>query len=78
MKKKYGGLGLVDPKATKTSILCKWIVKAMEPGESNVQLMLSYRLVKFNMPRGRRWGIRLDWFINNNSKGSHVLRFGAH
>ena len=31
-KKKYGRLGIVDPKAAKTRLLCKWVVKAMEPG----------------------------------------------
>lgn len=40
LKKKYGGLGLVDLHAAKTSLLCKWIVRTMEPGESNLQLML--------------------------------------
>lgn len=30
--KKYGGLELVDPKAAKTNILCKCIVKVMEIG----------------------------------------------
>ena len=38
----------MDPKAAKTSLLCKWIVKAMEPGESNLQLMLRHRLTRFN------------------------------
>jgi hypothetical protein len=48
MKKKYGGLGLVDPEVVKTSVLTKWIVKAMEPGESNLQLILRYRLSRYN------------------------------
>lgn len=42
MKKKYGGMGLVDPEVAKTNLLCKWIVKAIEPKESNLQLMLRY------------------------------------
>lgn len=49
MKKKYEGLDLVDPEVTKTSLFCKWIVKAMELGESNLQLMLRYRLTMFNL-----------------------------
>ena len=48
MKKKYGGLGLVDLEVAKTNLLSKWIVKAMEPGESNLQLMLRYRLSRYN------------------------------
>jgi hypothetical protein len=48
IKKKYGGLGLVDSEVAKTSILSKWIVKAMEPGKFNLQLMLRYRLSRYN------------------------------
>ena len=51
LKNKYGGLGLVDLEEAKTSFLCKWIVKAMEPRESNLQLMLTYRLARFNPQR---------------------------
>ena len=36
MKYNYGRLGLVDLEATKTNLLCKWIVKAIELGESNL------------------------------------------
>ena len=45
LKKKYDGLGLVNPEAAKTSFLCKWIVRAMEPGKSNLQLMLRFRIL---------------------------------
>jgi hypothetical protein len=48
MKKKYDGVGLVDPEVAKTSLLSKWIVKVMKPGESNIQLMLRYRLSRYN------------------------------
>ena len=48
LKKKYGGLGLVDLEAAKTSFLCKWIVKTMELVEINLQLVFKYRLVRFN------------------------------
>ena len=52
----YGGLGLVDLEAAKTSLLCKWIVKSMEPRESNLQLMIRYRLARVNPQRGRSGG----------------------
>ena len=54
LKKKLGGLGLMDLETAKISLLCKWIVKAMETGESNLQLMLRYRLARFNPQKGRR------------------------
>ena len=51
---------IVDLEVAKTSLLYKWIVKVMEPGESNLQLMLRYKLARFNPQRGRSWGISLD------------------
>ena len=59
-EKEIWGLGLVDSEDTKTNLLCKWIIKAMEPGESNLQLLLRYRLARFNPQRGRSWIIELD------------------
>ena len=47
MKKKYGGLELVNTEVAKTSLLSKWIIKAMKPGECNLQLMLRYRLSRY-------------------------------
>ena len=66
MRNKNCELGLVDLEAAKTSLMCKWIVKAMEPGESNLQTMLRYRLAQFNPQRGRSWGVSLDWFTCKN------------
>jgi hypothetical protein len=54
----------VDPEEAKTSLLCKSVVKAMEPEESNLQLMLRYRLATFNPQLGRSWGVDLEWFTN--------------
>ena len=31
---------MVNLEASKTSLLYKWVIKAMEPSESNLQLML--------------------------------------
>ena len=69
MKKKYKGLGLVDLEVAKISLLCKWIVKAMEPGESYLQLMLRYRLSRFKPQRGRSWGVSLNMFTNKQHQG---------
>ena len=77
LKKKKGGLGLVDPESAKISLLCKWVIKTLEPGESNLQLMLRYRLARFNPQRGRSWGWAL---IGSQVKPTKVLpgpRFGG-
>ena len=60
MKKKYDGLGLVDLEVAKASLLSKWIVMAMEPEESNLQLMLRCRLSRYNSQKRRKWDVSLD------------------
>lgn len=77
LKKKYRGLGLVDPGVAKTSLLFKWIVKVLEPKESNLQLMLKYQLDGFNPQRGRSWGVSFDWLPINNTKVFQAPRFGG-
>jgi hypothetical protein len=78
LKKKYGGLGLVDPEEAKTSLLCKWIVKAMEPGESNLQLMLRYRLARFKPKQRRSWGVDLEWFTSKQHQGVSGSKVWGH
>ena len=46
----------MNSESAKTSLFCKWLNKTMEPGESNLELMLRYRLARFNPQRGRSWG----------------------
>ena len=78
LKKKYGGLGLVDPEEAKTSLLGKWIVRAMEPGESSLQLMLRYRLARFNPQRGKSWGVDLEWFTCKKHQGFSGSKVWGH
>ena len=66
---KIGGLGLVDPEAAKTSLLCKKIVKALELGEYDLQLILRYRMARLNPRRGRCLGINLDCFTSKQHRG---------
>ena len=78
LRKKDGGLGLVDPEEAKTSLLCKWVIKAMESGESNLQLMLRYRLARFKPQKGRSWGVSLDWFTNKDHLGFSGSKVWGH
>ena len=78
LKQKYGGLELVDLEAAKTSLLCKWIVKAMEPRESNLQLMLRYKLARYNPQRGRSWGVSLYWFTSKQHIGVLGSKVWSH
>ena len=68
----------MDPETAKISLLCKWIVKAMEPGKSNLQVMLRYRLARFNPQIGRRWGVSLDWFTCRQRQGFAGSKIWGH
>ena len=77
-RKKFGGLGLVDPKEAKTNLLCKWVVKAMEPGEFNLQLMSRYRLARFKPQKEQSWGVSLDCFTNKDHIGFSGSKMWGH
>lgn len=53
----------------KTNLLYKWFVKAMELGESNLQLMLLFRLVRLNPHRSHSQGVGLNWLTCEQHKG---------
>jgi hypothetical protein len=53
--------------------MAKWIVKALEPGNSNLHAMLRYRLGSYQPYQGGKWENDLDFFIvrgHQNKKGS--------
>ena len=68
----------MDPEVAKTNLMCKWVVKAMQPGESNLQLMLRYRLARCNPQRGRKWGVSLDCFTNKQHQGFPGSKIWGH
>ena len=41
-----GGLNLINPEEAMHALLSKWIIKALEPGCSSLQLLLRYRILK--------------------------------
>ena len=50
----------------------------MKSGEPNLQLMLRYRLARYNPQHGNSWGVSSDWFTSKkNTKDSQVQNFGA-
>lgn len=71
--KKDGGLGLVNPLEAMMAMHTKWVLKACEPGESNLKTLIRFRLVNYQPYKGGRWGASLRWFIQ---KG-HQAKFGS-
>ena len=55
------------------AMMTKWIVKALEPGTSNLQLLLKYRLERYQPYSGDRWGPNMDYF----TKLSHQYKQGS-
>jgi hypothetical protein len=75
LRKKEGGLGMIDPHEAVTALMCKWITSACEPGLSNFKTMLRFRLVQFQPYSGGRWEPNLCWFTfksHTSSKGSDL------
>ena len=48
----------------------------MEPGESSLQLMLRYRLARFNLERGKNWEV--EWFTIKKHQGFSGSKVWGH
>jgi len=38
------GLGLIDPKEAMDALVCKWVIKALKLGNSNLKFLLGFKL----------------------------------
>lgn len=65
MKKKYGGIGLANLNMVTIGLSCKWIIKGMHPWDSNLHHMICYKLARYTLQRGGKWGINLMWSQTN-------------
>ena len=68
----------MNSESAKTSLFCKWLNKTMEPGESNLELLLRYRHARFNPQRGRSWGEPRLVHLLKPSKIYVVQHMGAY
>jgi hypothetical protein len=53
---------LINPEDATIALMVKWLVKAMEPGTSNLHIMLRYRLKLYQPYGGGNWQPSLDYF----------------
>ena len=60
-KKQVGGLNLIDPQEATTSLLCKWVVAAYQPGNSNLQVMLRNKLWTSSPVKNAKWPDEAQW-----------------
>ena len=56
------GLNLVDPEIALQALLAKWIVKALLPGNSNLQILLRHKLFQIRPHGPGRWSGSLRWY----------------
>ena len=73
--KSKGGVNLINLEDAATALLTKWLIKAMEPGDSNLHLFLRFRLSQYQPYSGGRWSQSLEYFTlskHQRKKGSLV------
>ena len=68
-------MNLINPEDAVTALMTKWLIKAMEPGDSNLHLFLHFRLSQYQPYTSGRWSQSLDYFTlskHQRKKGSLV------
>jgi len=48
------------------TLLCKWVIKAIEPSNSNFKLVLLFKLVMCKPPKHMKWGLEVNWALIEN------------
>jgi hypothetical protein len=71
--KEAGGLNIINPEDAVVSLMEKWIIKAMEPGNSNLHLLLQFRLGSYQPFSNGNWQPSLEYF----TRQGHQTRRGS-
>ena len=61
-EKKSGGINLINPDDAPTSLMAKWLPKALELEESNLQLLLRSKLAQYQPYSRGRWQSSIEFF----------------
>jgi hypothetical protein len=71
--KAEGGLNIINPEDAMVGLMTKWILKAMEPGTTNLHLLLRFRLMHYQPFQNGNWQPSLEYF----TKQGHQARRGS-
>jgi hypothetical protein len=41
----------------------KWVIKALTPGDSNLKILLPYRILKIQPWTGGKWPVNVQWIL---------------
>jgi hypothetical protein len=63
-----GSLGIMDLKQALTTLLSKWIIQALQPNNSNIQLFLRYMLLSMQPYSGAKWLADPSWALQHDHK----------
>lgn len=69
-KQRAGGLSLIDPHDALDCLMSKWLIKACEPGDSNLLTFLRYRLSLYKPSKEGRWSTDKRWFMSPSHKSA--------
>jgi hypothetical protein len=75
VKRKQGGLSIINPKDAEVALLSKWVVYAFLPGQSNLQTIIRYKLSQMSPNRETKWPRNLQWSLvshHTSTPGSRV------
>jgi exonuclease III len=57
-----GGINLINPEDAVAALMVKWVLKALEPGATNLHELLRFRLSLYQPYPGGRWQPSLEYF----------------
>ena len=69
-KLREGGLSLIDPHVALNCLMGKWLIKACEPGDSNLLTFLRYRLSRYKPEKVGNWTSDATWFMSHTHKSA--------
>jgi len=68
--KDIGGLGLIDPKEAMDTLLFKWVIKTLKLGNSNLKLLLCFKLAICKSSKHMKQGLEMSWDLVRNHSPS--------
>ena len=63
MLKKVGGLSLTSPQDAMKAFMSKWVIHALLPGKSNLQIIMSHRITHLQHSLHGPWGPSSLWLF---------------
>jgi hypothetical protein len=73
--RRVGGLDIVDPEDALATLAAKWILKALAPGNANVQHLLRHRILQVYPVGKGNWPCHVQWITSHRptiGRGSQV------